>query len=1512
MPPPQSSDATLSALTLVNAADDAAITLTPTFVSGTESYTADVASAVAKVTVTATPTHAEAEAVITPTDADSVLAGHQVNMGTPGSDTVITVVVTAEDGSDKTYTVTVTRAAAVSAVTLVSNTGQAATSRSSLSNSEWLQAFTTGSNTGGYNLSSIELDIDEVSTGFTSSDFMVTIWSATDADPPLPDSQLHTLSTPSAVTTGIVAFSASSIVLNASTTYFVRVSNALLNTPVYLNRTRSLAEDSGGAAGWSIGNKRYYRGIAQTSPFTSSSILLKFAVKGSAAATTNSAATGEPTISGTNLVGQTLTANKGTIADTDGLPLESTFTYQWIRVSSGSEDDISGATSKTYTTVSADQGKKLKVTVGFTDNASNAESRTSSRSEIIGATTCTPTAPAAAIWSACLTVDVGGYYFEDTGVPDNYGALSNPEFTVDGTTYTFDTLQTFTTSLFLIFTTAPGNAASDWVLHVGSASTSFAFSAATLSDAGKQYRWSNAGLTWSGGDVISVWIAVAAAQSTDATLSALSLVNAADDAAITLTPTFVSGTEPYAASVASGVAQVTVTATPTHAEAEAVITPTDADSVLAGHQVNMGTPGSDTVITVVVTAEDGSDKTYTVTVTRAAPTLVSNTGQTAASAFRVGANEWFQSFTTGSNAGGYNLSSIELDFSTAPSELTSSNFTVSIWSATAADPPLPNALLHTLSSPSAYTTGIVAFSASSVELDATTTYFVLVRSTITTNLNRTASAAEDSGAAPGWSIGNTRYTRVRETLGNLRTSHTLLKLAVKGTQTPQSATPVLALDLDPDTIDEDAGTAVNVTATALAAQATEFTVTVAAAAVYPATDAAYKLSANTTLTFAALATESTGTVTITPVGNTVNELDKVITVSGTVAGITGVTGPDDVTLTITDDDHPVINHILTLHRDDAAKTLLDPTMIPENVGQVCMKVTATTEAGLPPERNDTVAVSSRSDTAKAPGDYPAVSEVLYLPVSIYSFSNRRYGAFRYDCTALRIEGDSVDEDNEQFTMLMQSGLGTPDTYRYEQSPTNPLVVTIIDDDPEPSLRIADAGGAEGEDLEFTVTLDPASGRDVTVDWAVDDGTATAGDDYTAGSGTLTFAPGDTTKTVTVAALQDTDPEDAETFTVTLSNARNATIADAEATGTIAASDGFTKSFQEPVCPAQWVTESQYEENPTGCPRLTLVDFGTVKVDWDDVPDAVAYTTRYYMDVDGVAKWYTNADPYPGVNRPAGGESEATYSNLPREANIVYFSFRSQFLDAPHSSDWSPYSLISINDPLELEGAAPAPDDVLDQTPASGTPGKPVLSAVPSSANGGRAALSWTGSSNSPTGYEVLVEYSSGEGVNRIIITLESATTNYTYATLREGARRTFRVRGVNANSAGHWSEPTVFVADREDASYPRMPKGFTAYPRPNGQVEMSWHDPDAGDGVTGYRIVRVAGWDEMMDHRGFPVDGVTVVTTSRNSVATTYTESGLTANTEYRYAVQWIKAAATPADDVYSALSFIYRVKTNP
>ena len=90
----------------------------------------------------------------------------------------------------------------------------------------------------------------------------------------------------------------------------------------------------------------------------------------------NNPATGVPTITGTAQVGETLTAVTTGIMDADGLASVS-YTYQWIRVDSGTDADISGATSSTYTLVAADEGTTIKVKVSFTDDASNAETRTS-------------------------------------------------------------------------------------------------------------------------------------------------------------------------------------------------------------------------------------------------------------------------------------------------------------------------------------------------------------------------------------------------------------------------------------------------------------------------------------------------------------------------------------------------------------------------------------------------------------------------------------------------------------------------------------------------------------------------------------------------------------------------------------------------------------------------------------------------------------------------------------------------------------------------------------------------------------------------------------------------------------------------------------------------------------------------------------------------------------------------------------------------------------------------------
>ena len=107
---------------------------------------------------------------------------------------------------------------------------------------------------------------------------------------------------------------------------------------------------------------------------------------------------------------------------------------------------------------------------------------------------------------------------------------------------------------------------------------------------------------------------------------------------------------------------------------------------------------------------------------------------------------------------------------------------------------------------------------------------------------------------------------------------------------------------------------------------------------------------------------------------------------------------------------------------------------------------------------------------------------------------------------------------------------------------------------ESNLSISDATVVEGNrsstNATFTVTLSAASTAQVTVSYATSDGTAVAGSDYTAQSGTLTFSPDETSKAIEVAVIGDTVDESDETFTVTLSNPTNATFSDATGTATI--------------------------------------------------------------------------------------------------------------------------------------------------------------------------------------------------------------------------------------------------------------------------------------------------------------------------------------------------------------------------
>ena len=142
----------------------------------------------------------------------------------------------------------------------------------------------------------------------------------------------------------------------------------------------------------------------------------------------NTAASGAPTISGTPQVGEELTASTSGIADADGLD-NAGFAYQWIRT----DTDIQGATGSTYTAVDADEGKRLKVRVSFTDDAGHEESLTSAATDAVAAAPEPLTAsfegmPEAHDGESAFTFRVA--FSEDIGI--SYQALREDAFTVTG------------------------------------------------------------------------------------------------------------------------------------------------------------------------------------------------------------------------------------------------------------------------------------------------------------------------------------------------------------------------------------------------------------------------------------------------------------------------------------------------------------------------------------------------------------------------------------------------------------------------------------------------------------------------------------------------------------------------------------------------------------------------------------------------------------------------------------------------------------------------------------------------------------------------------------------------------------------------------------------------------------------------------------------------------------------------------------------------------------------------
>lgn len=191
----------------------------------------------------------------------------------------------------------------------------------------------------------------------------------------------------------------------------------------------------------------------------------------------------------------------------------------------------------------------------------------------------------------------------------------------------------------------------------------------------------------------------------------------------------------------------------------------------------------------------------------------------------------------------------------------------------------------------------------------------------------------------------------------------------------------------------------------------------------------------------------------------------------------------------------------------------------------------------------TVNYASSNGTAMAGSDYVTATGVLtFAPGQTSQTFN------------VSITNDALEEPNETVTLTLSSPvnatLGSP----------NPATLTIVDNDGQPTVQFSAANYSVNENVRsaatITATLSTASGSTVTVNYATSNGTASAGSDYTAASGVLTFAPGQTSRTFNVNILNDSLDEPNETVTLTLSNPVNATLGSLNpATLTIVDNDG---------------------------------------------------------------------------------------------------------------------------------------------------------------------------------------------------------------------------------------------------------------------------------------------------------------------------------------------------------------------
>ncbi len=238
--------------------------------------------------------------------------------------------------------------------------------------------------------------------------------------------------------------------------------------------------------------------------------------------------------------------------------------------------------------------------------------------------------------------------------------------------------------------------------------------------------------------------------------------------------------------------------------------------------------------------------------------------------------------------------------------------------------------------------------------------------------------------------------------------------------------------------------------------------------------------------------------------------------------------------TILDDDTP-----------GPAITISDTTVTEGDLGTRDVELTVTLSAAA--TKPVTVSWATVDGTARSAGT--TTGETDFAPGSgMLTFA---IGETSKKIT-VSLRSDTLDEADETFEVELSSAANA--TIAKSRG-----TATITDDDGAPTLSINDVSLPEGPSgsskvFVFEIALSAASGRPITVDWTTANGTALAPTDFIAASGTVTFAPGDTKRTIGVTVVGNNVVEPNETFNVTLSTPTNASLAKGTGVGTIANDD----------------------------------------------------------------------------------------------------------------------------------------------------------------------------------------------------------------------------------------------------------------------------------------------------------------------------------------------------------------------